>query len=146
MVEITAVLGLRCKNDRSNSSASTKKTSPWPTKPPSLPISCPPINPVIGWLFARKICAIIEVIVVFPWLPATAIVVRFLVSNPRHSERLSTVNDFLWKASIKMGLALLMAGVYTTKSTLLSREVSSLNDIWAPLLSRWLVMGDSVRS
>ena len=89
-----------------------------------------------GVELAMNTWAIIEVMVVLPWLPATAIVVRFCVNKPKHSERFNRLIDLRWMACKNTGLSLLIAGVYTTKSTPAGIISSNVYPIRAPLASK----------
>src|SRR3972149_2413975 len=75
MLVITAISGVKCKKDPSLSSVSAIKNSPLPYLA-LLPISfsSPPITKVGSRPLFSKVKDIIGVVVVFPCVPATAIV------------------------------------------------------------------------
>src|SRR4051812_7282889 len=88
MFVITASVGNSFRNDRSLSSASATISSPRPRRA-LLPkaLSRPPITAVGSSPACSSIRAIIDVVVVFPWAPATATAYRSRISSASISAR-----------------------------------------------------------
>ena len=116
MFVITATVGNSFKNDRSLSSASATISSPLPRRA-LLPnaLSRPPITAVGSRPARSSTSAIIDVVVVLPCAPATAIANRRRISSASISARGMT-GMFRRTASTTSGFLALTAEVTTTTS------------------------------
>jgi hypothetical protein len=86
-----AYVGWRLRKLRSNSHASATKNGPEPQfEEPPRPGYSPPMRKPGSRRDARSAQAIMAVVVVLPWVPATAIPVLSAISLPRHCEYLRT--------------------------------------------------------
>ena len=116
MFVITAIDGDSFRNERSLSSASTTMYSPWPSRA-LLPkaLSRPPITAVGSRPARSSTSAIIEVVLVLPCAPATAMPKRSRISSASISAR-GITGTRRSRACDSSGLSALTADEYTTTS------------------------------
>ena len=88
MLVMTATIGIRWRNEPSDSSASATRISPSPSRAlePNAR-ALPPMIAVGSRPASARITAIIVVVVVLPWLPATATPSFTRISSPSISAR-----------------------------------------------------------
>ena len=108
MEVIQASCGCKCKKERSNSSASTSTASmPVEIKFDCAACTIPPTKAVKDCSVAVNKCANIAVVVVLPWVPATAKVGTSRVISPKKAARFcrlfpwaSKKHFWAWEAGI----------------------------------------------
>ena len=116
MLVTTATVGNRWRNEPSDSSASATSSSPWPRRafePKARAL--PPMTTVGSRPACARITAIIVVVVVLPWLPATATPSLTRMSSPSISARGITGMSRA-RAAASSGLSALTALDTTTTS------------------------------
>ena len=112
----TAITGVRCKKDASDSSASATIYSPVPKRALALAASnLPPMTNVGSMPASAKILAIKLVVVVFPWVPATAMPCLKRISSANIMAR-GTTGIFFARAAFTSGFSSFTAEDTTTTS------------------------------
>ncbi len=125
MLVMRATVGKRWRNEPSDSSASATSTSPWPSRafePKARAL--PPMMAVGSSPASARMTAIIVVVVVLPWLPATATPSLTRISSPSISARGMT-GMLRARAAATSGLSARTALEMTTTSA------------WATFSGRW---------
>ncbi len=142
MLVITAKEGDNARKEPSLSSASATITSPSPSLA-LLPIlaSLPPITIVGSSPPDARTVAIMEVVVVFPWLPDTAME-NFILSNSASISARGMTGIFLLCASKTSGLSSFTAVDVTTTSASARWEASCPEQILAPREASLCVISD----
>ena len=146
MLVMTATVGNRWRNEPSDSSASATRISPWPSRafdpkaralPPMIAVGSSPAS--------ARMTAIIVVVVVLPWLPATATPSLTRISSPSISARGMTGMPRA-RAAATSGLSARTALEMTTTSACATFSGRWPNESRAPSVPRRRVTSLSRRS
>ena len=131
----TATIGCKCKKDASLSSASATKylLAPSLAFVPAL-FTRPPTTNVGSLPSSAKIAEIRLVVVVFPWVPATAIPCRYRISSANISARLTTGTPIACARLISMFLKSTADELTTTSAPSIFLGLCPRNII-APILA-----------
>ena len=84
----TAIVGVSCRNEPSDSSASATRNSPWPSRAlEPRAVTRPPTTTVGSKPASASTAPTIDVVVVLPWVPATAMPYLSRISSASISAR-----------------------------------------------------------